>query len=64
MPIGENIRSQRDAAGVSQAYIAKAFGVRQGTVSTWELGKRKPPVTILPKLAEILQCSILDFFKE
>ena len=64
MFIGQNIKRLRTDADLSQNGAAHAVGVTQGTVSMWELGKRKPPVTILPKLAEVLQCSILDFFKE
>lgn len=64
MQINEAIRKQRGIAGITQAKLAAECGVAKATISMWECGRRRPPVTIIPKLAEILQCSIQDFFEK
>lgn len=48
----------RKAKKIKQAYIAKKLSVSQVLVSCWETGKREPSISVLPKLAEILGCSI------
>lgn len=43
---------------LSQTEIANKLFLSQRTISSWENGTRTPPVDILPKLAEVLNCSI------
>lgn len=51
-------RRLRDARGNrSQAEVCAAIGVKQGTYSTWELGKYEPSFEVLVKLAIYLGTS-------
>lgn len=51
-------RRLRDARGNrSQAEVCAAIGVKQGTYSTWELGKYEPSFEVLVKLATYLGTS-------
>lgn len=56
------IRELRKAAGFTQERFAEAMGVTQSTVSQWESGRVLPDTAKLPKLAEVLGCSIADLF--
>lgn len=39
---GREIKSQRKAAGLSQAALAEKLGVTQGAVSAWETERATP----------------------
>lgn len=43
-------------AGVSLKEVAEHLGVSTNTVYSWSSGKRVPRASMLPKLAEILDC--------
>lgn len=43
-----------------QEYLANEFKTTQQSVSFWINGKRSPSIELLPKIAEILHCSIED----
>lgn len=51
MSIGENIKSLREARGLTQAQLGDAVGVSDKAVSTWESGKREPRMGVVEKLA-------------
>lgn len=53
-PIGEQIRTARESAGLTQAQLAEATGLHQVLISQYETGVRKPPVPHLILLAEVL----------
>lgn len=53
-----NILEKRLQAGLTQQELSLKLGVRQNTVSQWENGNRVPSVEILPKLADVLNCTI------
>ena len=55
-----NFKKARLRAGLLQKDVADALGVDKSTVCLWETGKTKPRANILPKVAEILNCSV-DF---
>lgn len=61
--LSEAIRSARRRAGLSQAELAEALGVRQSSVSQWERGSTKPSTVHLLALTSTLNCSLLDFAK-
>ena len=44
----------------TQEEIANALGVHQTLVSLWVCGKCKPNIADLPKIANVLGCSIED----
>lgn len=47
-------REIRKRAGLTQADVARACGVGQPTVASWEAGRRVPPTKYAVKLAELL----------
>lgn len=56
------IKALRLACGMKQLELAERVGVTQSAVSYWESDKSDPPCSILPKLAEILNCTIDELF--
>lgn len=57
-----NIKELRKSAGLTQTKFAEAMGVTQSTVSQWESGRVLPDTSKLPKIAEVLGCSMADLF--
>lgn len=57
-----NIRKLREAANLTQNEIAEKIGVDRTAVVKWETGVAFPTSAKLPKLAEVLGCSISDLF--
>ena len=55
-----NIRELRESAGLTQGELSAELGVKRSAVSMWEIGKSRPRTEDLPKLAEVLHCSIDD----
>lgn len=58
LTIGENIRTQRKAMGLTQEQLAEAMGVTVGAVSKWESGMSNPDIGMLPVLAEFFEISV------
>ena len=52
----------RKGKGLTQSGLAKLLGVEQATVAMWEVGTNNPTADKLPKIAEILGCTIDDLF--
>ena len=59
-----NLKERRLRIGMNQIELAKQMNVTQGIVSQWENKKIMPSSEKLPKLAEVLQCSIDDLFED
>lgn len=59
----ENMRKFRRKALMTQAEMANALGYTSSAVTMWESGTRKPPSDLIPKIAEVLNCSIEDLFE-
>ena len=57
-----NIRELRESAGLTQGELSAELGVKRSAVSMWEIGKSRPRTEDLPKLAEVLHCSIDDLY--
>lgn len=57
------IAARRNAMGLSQQKLAEELGVSQSTVAMWETGDRRPRSTQLPKLAQVLGCTIDELFR-
>lgn len=60
--IGEFITKIRKQKGLSQDDIAKALFIDKRKVSRWETGKSIPETEIIPRLAEVLDVSIIELF--
>lgn len=59
--IGIKIKERRQELGITQEYIANMLDVNPSHVSNIECGRANPSLTVLVKIANILQCSI-DYF--
>lgn len=58
------IRELRQAANVSQRFLAEKLGVGQSAVSQWESGDTYPSLDKLDDLSTLLGCSIADLFDD
>lgn len=58
----EGIREKREALDITQKQLADKMGVERSTVAKWEAGAAFPSASKLPKLAEVLGCSVADLF--
>lgn len=52
------LRSIRQVKGLTQAELAEKMGVTQSLVAMWERGAVLPSAEKLPRLADLLGCSI------
>ena len=69
VPIGQNLRKYRLAAGLSQENVAAALQVQgldihQKIISEMELGTYSIRVSVLLALAELYDTPIQDFFAD
>ena len=58
-----NISEAREKRSLTQTDVAKYLGVTQGAVSQWENGMAMPRVELLPKLAELLGCTVDELLR-
>lgn len=58
----EQIKTIREAAGITQTELAKQIGVKPCTVSIMEQPGRFPEPSRLPAIADVLGCSIDALF--
>lgn len=56
------LRPRRVAAGYKQEELADQLGVTRTALSMWETLNAWPSAAILPKLADLLLCSIDDLY--
>ena len=61
---GNYIFELRSRAGLSQSELAAEVGVTNKAVSKWEVGKAKPSVETIRKLAALFQVSVDDLLKK
>lgn len=59
--IGLKIKERRQMQGITQEYIANLLDVNPSHISNIECGRANPSLTVLVKIANILQCSV-DYF--
>lgn len=58
------IRPRRLALGMKAAHLAEEIGVTKQAWFYWENGDTMPSAGYLPALAELLQCSIEDLYRD
>lgn len=58
----DGLRQKRREAGLSQAELAEMLGVKQHTVSNYEIGRNEPSIAIFKRLIEIFKCHAEDLF--
>jgi transcriptional regulator with XRE-family HTH domain len=56
--MGERIASLRKDANLSQQQLADTMQVSQQTIASWEVGRRRVPVSLLPALARALGTTV------
>lgn len=62
--LGARVAQQRKAQGVTQAQFAEWLGVSQQTVNAYEVGRRRMPVSSLPKVAKLLGVALEELIGE
>ena len=58
----EGLRAMRKAAGLSMAELGKRLGVSAQAVARWENGTAWPSAWHIPRIAEILGCSMAQLY--
>jgi transcriptional regulator with XRE-family HTH domain len=61
--IGQRIRSRRLQARVSQETLGQALGITFQQVQKYEKGSNRVSAGRLLKIAEVLECNVMDFFE-
>jgi transcriptional regulator with XRE-family HTH domain len=56
--LGTRIAERRKAQGLTQAQLGELAGVTQQQIASFEIGRRRVPVSTLPLLAKALDVSI------
>lgn len=57
------IKELRLSKSMTQEQLALAVGVSRTTVTMWEAGESMPTSNKLPKLAQVLGCTIDELFR-
>jgi transcriptional regulator with XRE-family HTH domain len=62
--LGARIAQRRKAQGITQTHVAEALGTSQQTYNSYETGRRRIPVSVLPALAKLLSVAVDDLLGE
>jgi transcriptional regulator with XRE-family HTH domain len=62
--LGERIATLRKEHDITQVQLAEVLGVSQQTVQAYEVGRRRIPVSALPKVAKLLALPMEELFGE
>ena len=60
--ISEMIKIWRQKNNLTQKEFGVKLGVTAQTISNWEREECYPDITLLPHIAELLKCTVNDFF--
>ena len=60
--MGERIAALRRATNITQVQLAEALGVSQQTLQSYEVGRRRIPVSAMPVVARTLSVSLDELF--
>ena len=63
MEFHEKLQQLRRQNNMTQEQLALAVGVSRTTVTMWEAGESMPTSNKLPKLAQVLGCTIDELFR-
>ena len=58
------IKKSRVSIGMTQDELGKRLGVKQPTISMWETNRAQPRAELLPKLADILGCTVDELLRK
>lgn len=56
--LGARIAQQRKAQGITQVELAETLGVSQQAMNSFEKGRRRVPVSLLPVIAQTLHTTL------
>lgn len=56
--LGGRIADQRKAQGITQVAVAEALGISQQAMNSFEKGRRRVPVSLLPAIAQTLDTTL------
>lgn len=62
--LGQTIREQRKAKGLTQKQLATKLGKGESTIRMWELGKNRPKPELLQKISELLEIPLGNLYIE
>lgn len=60
--VSEKIKEYRRNNHLTQEEFGRLLGVSPQAISKWEREECYPDITFLPNIAELLKCSVNDFF--
>ena len=58
------IKELCEAKGLTQRYLANQLGIDSSTVAKWVIGENIPRADKLPRLAQLLGCTIDELFEK
>lgn len=58
----KRMKHLRQASSLTQSAVAQRLGITEGRYGHYERGIRRVPVTLIPKLAEALECSEVELW--
>lgn len=61
--LAENIKRIREERRMPQWEVAKKMGTSQASISAYENGKKDPTYKTLCRLANVLECTVVDLVK-
>lgn len=61
-PICQRIRQRRIEMHLEQKTLAEELGIHKNTVSSWEAGRARPDLDLLPKLSRILSMDLYELY--
>lgn len=56
--LGQRIAEQRKARGITQVQLAEQLGISQQAMNSFEKGRRRVPVSLLPVIAQTLDTTL------
>ena len=59
-----SIQQARSEKGLTQEALAKMMGISRSAVAMWETGQTRPRAQLLPKLADILGCTVDELLRK
>ena len=62
--VGGRIAQARKDADLTQVQLAEALGIPQPQLASYEVGRRRVPVSMLPRLARVLDVPIEELISE
>ncbi|WP_010099525.1 helix-turn-helix domain-containing protein [Ornithinibacillus scapharcae] len=59
---GDKLKAMREKRKLTQEQLAAHLNISRNFISAIENGRRKPSLAMLERIANVLNCSLKDFF--